>query len=425
MGGSKTTVSSSGTSKQTQKIPKEIRQRGSQITQGAMNTYFDPSKKYEHFDYGTYQKEGEGMTGQLNQYHNQAGQNLGNASGAYQNATQSQIDTLTGSRDANQAGKYQGQEYTDENIAKFQNPYEQQVRDKGVREIRDAMNQQRLQNQSRAAQAGAFGGARHGVIDAETQASGAQALSDFIGQHNYQGFQNAQNQFNTQFNQGLQQQNQQNQAAAQNYGMDQNIAQAMQAGGQQDFANQMALAQGNTNLGNIYTQQDQAQKDNAYKAYQNKQEKPMEMYERLAAINAMQPHNRTTVGTTTGTSTQSSSGGWLGPALGAAGNIAASFSDETAKENIKDLDPEKTLSAFAAVPPKSYTYKDEVVDEYPDLARGGLRRGFTAQDYNRAFGRKDGARVGGYQTVDHAQIIGDLVNAVHGLEKRTRKLKRK
>ena len=424
MGGSKTTVSSSGTSKQTQKIPKEIRQRGSQITQGAMDNYFDPAKKYEHFDYGTYQNEAEGMTGQLNQYHNQAGQNLGNASGAYQNATQSGIDTMSQSRDANQAGKYQGAEYNNENIAKYQNPYEQQVRDKGVREIGDALEQQRLQNQSRAAGAGAFGGARHGIVDAQSQASGQQALTDFIGQHNYQGFQNAQNQFNTGWNQGLQQQNQQNQAASQNYGMDQNIAQAQQQAGQQDFQNQMELSKSNLNLGNIYTQQDQAQKDNAYKAYQNKQEKPMEMYERLAAINAMQPHNRTTVGSTTGTSTQSSSGGWLGPALGAAGQFAA-MSDETAKENIEEVDAEKTLSAFAAVPPKSYTYKEEITDAYPDLARRGYRRGFMAQDYERAFGKPSGQTIDGYKTVDHAQIIGDLVNAVHGLEKRTRKLKRK
>ena len=425
MGGSSTTVQSDSKSKQTTQIPAEIRKRGTQISKGAMNHYFDPAKKYQGFDYGKYAQEGQDMTGQLNQYHQQAGQNLANAGGSYQNASQAAANQVTDSRNANQAGNFQGDQYNSQNLQQYMNPYTQNVIDQGVRQIGDQMNQGRLNNQSRAAQAGAFGGARHGVLDSLNQQNAMQTMSDFVGNQMAQNYGQAQNQFNTNFGQGLQEQNQNNQAAQQNFNMDQSLAQIYQNLGQQDFQNQNTLAQANTNLGNIYTAQEQAQKDNAYKAYDRYQEKPMELYERLAAINAMQPHNRTTIGTSSGSSTQGQSGGWLGPAIGAAANIGMAFSDERTKENVEEIDAEKTLSAFAAVPPKEYEYKEEISRAHPNLAARGRRRGFMAQDYEKAFGRKSGETVDGYKTIDHAQVIGDLVNAVHGLEKRTRKLKRK
>jgi hypothetical protein len=49
-----------------------------------------------------------------------------------------------------------------------------------------------------------------------------------------------------------------------------------------------------------------------------------------------------------------------------------------------------------------------------------------AQDYERAHGRASGPTTrDGLKTVDMGNVLGDLVAAVHGLEKRTRALKPK
>ena len=84
------------------------------------------------------------------------------------------------------------------------------------------------------------------------------------------------------------------------------------------------------------------------------------------------------------------------------------------------------LGAFAKVNPVTYTYKDEARRKNPDITWDGERRGFMAQDYERAFKRSVGPKTAdGMQAVDIPNVLGDLVAAVHGLEQRTRSLKRK
>jgi hypothetical protein len=99
------------------------------------------------------------------------------------------------------------------------------------------------------------------------------------------------------------------------------------------------------------------------------------------------------------------------------------MSDEAAKENIVERDPEAVLSAFSKIKPKSYTYRPEVVEAHPDKAPDGDRDGWIQQDYDKAFGRKPKKVAGDYRGFDVANVLGDLAAAVHGLEKRTRKLK--
>jgi hypothetical protein len=141
---------------------------------------------------------------------------------------------------------------------------------------------------------------------------------------------------------------------------------------------------------------------------------PLSIYERLQAMNAMQPQNRTT------TSTTSQPNNMVGTALYAAGTILPMMSDERVKEDIKDLDPESTLGAFAKIPSKSYRYKDELED-----APKGERHGFMAQDYERAFQTKTPELADGTKHIDVPQLLGQLTVAVKGLEARTRKLKKR
>jgi hypothetical protein len=438
MGGSKSTT--------TTKIPKEIRQRGSQITNGAMGSYFDPGQRYTGFNYGgtgagqnapsgsdagnyDWSGVGQATTGQLNGYHTQAGQNISTANTAYNNAGTSYQPYINSAGQAastaqgNTAGIVNMPDFNQANLSKFFNPYQQNVIDQGRRQIGDAMTQGRLENQSRAGLAGAFGGTRHAVLDSLNQSNAMTTLSDFVGSQLAQGYGQAVNQYNTDYGQQLSAQGLNNQAAGQNYGQGMQYANFLQGLGQQqqtqDIAAgdaQLKAAEAAKSLGNIYTAQDEAQKQNAYQyGYLDARNYPLEVYERLAGINAMQPVNRT--------STTKSSGGWLGPAIGAAGSIMAS--DERLKESVDDIDPEEVLGAFSQVRPKTYTYKAEAREAFPEATADGRRRGFMAQDYEKAFKRKNVDMGGGYQGMDVANVLGDLVAAVHGLEARTRKLKKR
>lgn len=430
MGGSKTSTST--TQKTT--IPKEIRQRGTKITNAAMNEYFDPASKYQTYDYGNYSQVGQDTTGQLNSYHTDAGNQINNANAQYGQSANNYQPYIGGANNAAatansfQATGVNGPNFTDQNLQRFMNPYTQNVIDQGVRQIGDAMNTQRLNDQSRAATAGAFGGARHGVLDSLNAQNAMTSLNDFVGTQLARGYDQAVNQYNTDFSQGLQANAQNNAAAGQNY--TQNLGYANYLGNMGKQVQDQSIAAGNAmlqgsdasmKLGNIITAQEQAQKDAAYeKGYLDKRNYPMEIYERLAGMNAMQPVNRTS----TSSGTQSQSGGWLGPALGAVGSILGS--DERIKENVSERDPEQVLGAFAAVRPVEYDYKADAREKHPDVTYPGRRRGFMAQDLEKAFHRPAGPVLSdGTKTVDIPNLLGDLVAAVHGLEKRTRTLKPK
>lgn len=416
MGGSKQSSSS------TTKIPAEIRERGTKITNAAMDTYFDPAKKYETFDYDNYSGVGQDLTGQLNERHDAAGGAITGAGGAFQQAGSSYQpyfgradQTMTSTAGNNQVS---GPNFTAQNLERFQNPYQQNVIDQGVRQINDNLTQGRLQNQSRAAQAGAFGGSRHGVIDAEGQKNAMTSMNDFIGSQLAQGYDKSVNQYNTDFTQGMQAKGQNFQQGTTTANFLQNLGKDTQSAGIAAGDAQLRGADAEMKLGNIQTAQDEAQKQNAYEyGYRDKRDYPMDVYERLAGMNAMQPVNRTS------TSTSKTSGGWLGPALQAAGSVAM-MSDEDMKEDIRDRDPEEALGAFAKMRTTKYTYKDEAKEKYPELAAEGERRGFMAQDYEREFGEPAGPETSdGYKTVDIPNMLGDVVAAIQALEKRTRKTK--
>lgn len=423
MGGSKSST--------TTKIPKEVRQRGTKITNAAMGSYFDPGQRYTGFNYGgqgatgpvpsgteagnyDWSGVGQATTGQLNGYHQMAGQQIQNAGTNYQpyyNSAGQAASTAQG----NTAGTINAPDFSQESLSKFFNPYQQNVIDQGIRQIGEAMTQRRLEDQSRAGLAGAFGGTRHAVLDNLNASSAMQTLSDFVGSQLASGYGQAVNQYNTDYGQQLSALNANNAAAGQNYSQGMQYANFLQGLGGAEQEAALRSAEAAKNLGNIYTAQDEAQKQNAYQyGYLDARNYPLEVYERLAGINAAQPVNRT--------STTSQSGGWLGPAIGAVGSIMAS--DETAKEDIRDRDPEEVLGAFAQVRPKTYAYTDEARKALPETTADGERRGFLAQDYEKAFKRENPV-VGGYQHIDIPNVLGDLVAAVHGLEARTRKLKKK
>lgn len=389
MGGSK----ESSTSTTKVEIPQEIRDRGSQITTGAMGNYFDPGGD-RAYNYGDYASQGADRTGQLNGYNSGTGQS-GAATTRAQTSYQPYMGQAAGQVD-NAASKIGGQGYTD-NINQYMSPYLSQVRDATMAQSNHQYGIDTTKLKDQVAGAGAFGNDRRAILEAEL--ANGKNLNDqtTLANLNQGAFQNAQGQANTAFNQGMQASDQYAQL------------------GTTTQASDIAAANAAQQQGNLMTAQEQAQKDNAVKAY----EQPMDTYERLAGINAMQPVNRTS--TTNGTT--DSGGGWLGPALYAGGTALSMMSDENLKEDIADISPEKVLGAFSKIEPKTYRYTDEARDRYPAETEDGTRTGFMAQNYEDAFG-EDVVDHGGYKAMDIPNVIGKLVVAVNGLEARTRKFKK-
>lgn len=431
-GGSKTTKT-----KSTVEIPAEIRQRGTQITNQAMAQYMgNPVERDPYSIYGNngqYLSEGMDRTAGINQYQQGAGQQAWNSAGSYQPYVQGATQTAQGAFSQygpggnvyattgatyNPDGSVNYNQFNQQSLSQFTNPYQSMVMDQGINKI----NEQRMLAQNTvndsAAKAGAYGGARHGVLGAEVDKGYQGQATDFITNTLNQGYNNAVGQYNTERNALFQQQGLNNQTNAQGWNQGLGMANFLQGQGKDAQQFNTNAQQNLQDIGNTYMNQEQALKSNAYDSYLQQQDYGLSVLERLAAMNAMQPVNKTTTGTQT-----TPSQGWLGTALGAAGSFASFLSDETAKEDIKDRDPEAVLSAFSKVKPKSYKYKAEIVEKHPEHAPEGQRDGWVQQDYDKAFGRASKEVAGGKIGFDVANVLGDLAAAVHGLEKRTRKLK--
>jgi hypothetical protein len=362
----------------TTEIPAEIRQRGSKITQGAMNQFGPNSTPYNA---ATYAQQGKDRTGQLTPYHATAGTGIDAAQTSFQPFMDEAADASRGAY-----ATTTGQGYAD-SVSGFMNPFEDQVlsnvdydRDVSMNDYKDV-----------AAKSGAFGNDRRAIGEAEIYGAANRNKADL----RYKGYEAARGQHNTAFNQGEQH------------------AQTMADLGTTTQTNQLRGAEAADQHGNLLMAQDQAEKDAAHAAYTE----PLDFYERLAAINAMQPVNRTS----TSTGTSSSSGGWLGPALAAGGQAAMFMSDERLKEDVADVDPETVLGAFSTIPTKTYRYTDEAREYFPELTADGERTGFMAQDYEKAFDGEGVKDLDGVKAMDVPNVIGKLVVAVKGLEARTRK----
>lgn len=126
---------------------------------------------------------------------------------------------------ANNAGNFNTQSFTDAGVSQqFMNPYVQSALNPQIDELRRQSDISREAQNSQLAKAGAFGGSRQAVMDAELDRN----LQDQIAQTLNTGYMNAYNQganqFNTEQNLGLQ-------AAGQNFGQQaQGIGALMNAG---------------------------------------------------------------------------------------------------------------------------------------------------------------------------------------------------
>jgi hypothetical protein len=184
----------------------------------------------------------------------------------------------------------------------YQNPYQQQVIDRTAADMNRNLGMQQQATKAAAINSGAFGGGRHGLVEAENMAQTNRAIGDMSAQMNQQGF-NTAGQFA-----GQDIANRYNQA-----GMLGNLA--GQSFGMGNTINQNQLASGT--LGQQLNQQLLDQSSGMFGAYSGTPAQQLQM--RLAAL-GMSPLSGNTTGTATQT-TQPGMGEIFGNLLGAAGSI--------------------------------------------------------------------------------------------------------
>ena len=144
-------------------------------------------------------------------------------------------------------------------LTQYQNPYQQAVIDSNLMSMNRA-NQMALNNVgANASNVGAYGGSRHGVAEAQTNAEFQRQANQMINQQNQAGFQNAQNMaqydIGNQFNQQSAVLNAANQLAGlsqQGFNYDQTINQNLaNVGNQQQNLIQQLINAGSDQYGGI------------------------------------------------------------------------------------------------------------------------------------------------------------------------------
>lgn len=110
-----------------------------------------------------------------------------NVNTASANGLQSAMNTTAA------AQGYQAPTLAGADMSAYQNPYQQQVINNTIGDMDRARQMTMNDVGANATSAGAFGGARHGLVEAETNRNFADQVGNYSAQMNQAGFQNAQN----------------------------------------------------------------------------------------------------------------------------------------------------------------------------------------------------------------------------------------
>lgn len=208
-------------------------------------------------------------------------------------------------------------------MARYMSPYAESVIESGLRDLGGAQQVALGQQQARAQKAGAFGGSRHGIAEAETRKAYGQQAADLIARERANAFRQAQQaaQFDITGQQqralsqaGFEQQanlaNQQ--AAIQSAGVRARAAAGLGATAGQQLQSQLAGLGAQMQAGEAGRGLNQAALDAMYAEFARQQDFPLTGLNALATAASGIPSGY-------GTTTQSYGG--LGPALGAVGSF--------------------------------------------------------------------------------------------------------
>lgn len=205
----------------------------------------------------------------------------------------------------------------DADMGRYMSPYTQNVIDASLRTLGGAQEQALNQQGAQASRAGAFGGSRHGVAEAETRKAYGQQASDLVTNQMQQAFMNAQNMAGR----DIASQNQfamANRAAAER-------AAGIRAGGAaglastagQQLGSEMNVLGAQMQAGDAQRALDQAGLDAEYQEFMRGQGFPLIGLDALSTAAGGVPSGY-------GTTTQQQSG--LGPVLAAGGSLGMGLS---------------------------------------------------------------------------------------------------
>lgn len=137
---------------------------------------------------------------------NQLALNAATAAGqnAQINAANAGPATMAGMQSAGPGAQVQTQNLGQTDLSGYMNPFTQHVTQSTLGNIEQARQMQNLTNSDAATKARAFGGSRHGVVEAQTNAGFAKQAADTALQANQANFSNAQQQAQTDLSRQLQ-----------------------------------------------------------------------------------------------------------------------------------------------------------------------------------------------------------------------------
>ena len=190
-----------------------------------------------------------------------------------------------------QGGQFSGGTFGQADANAYMNPYQQSVTDISKREAVRQSGMVGNQMAGQATQAGAFGGSRHAIQEAERQRNLGQQMGDIQAQGSNAAFQQAQAQFNA--DQARRMQAQQLGEQSRQYGAGlgmQGLQTALQGAsqlgqlGQTQYGQQMGINQLQNQYGQQMQQQAQRPLDMAYQDFQNQQNYP---YQQLGFMSDM------------------------------------------------------------------------------------------------------------------------------------------
>lgn len=189
---------------------------------------------------------------------------------------------------ANQLMQAGGQRFDQAAADQYMSPYMQSVLDVQKRKVLEDYNQQLPALDARAQKAGAFGGSRHGLVEAQAQKNMNQQLQDIQAQGMQSAFTNAQGQFNADMNRlpGM-------------YGTAGNMGNTLSGIGQQGFQNQLAVNQGLMGIGNQQQQLNQQGLNVGYENFLAQRQHPYTQQDFLRASYSGLPMTQTSSSTFT------------------------------------------------------------------------------------------------------------------------------
>ena len=287
--------------------------------------------------------------------------------------------------------------WTQADIGAYMDPYLSNVVDRTLSEVNRQAGIERNQIRGQMASQGAYGGSRHGVIEAEQRRNTEDLRNNLVASLMSAGYQDAGNRFYA---------DEANRLASDQLklGAGQQLADFGRLASQLGYADAAAML----DIGERQRQVEQAGLDIAYADFLREWNYPIEQLNLMSATAAQQPYATSSVGEQMVYGGGGGGGSPFAQALGAFGSLAglglqaySAFSSREFKED--DAPPETILEGVKKIPVRAWRYR-------PEMGLGTERHvGPYAEDWQETFGLGDG------KTINLVDAVGVNLRATQEL----------